>query len=82
MYDKDISAISNKHVTISSYDWGGPISPYHDLNTAIDTQLAQLTQCPSDPEERLSDNAFDLILISDCILPKLYPIEPLVKVNQ
>ena len=25
---------------------------------------------------------FDLILVSDCVLPKLYPIEPLVKVSQ
>ena len=24
---------------------------------------------------------FDLILVSDCVLPKLYPIEPLVKVG-
>lgn len=24
---------------------------------------------------------FDLILVSDCVLPKLYPIEPLVKVH-
>jgi predicted nicotinamide N-methyase len=24
---------------------------------------------------------FDLILVSDCVLPKLYPIEPLVKVR-
>ena len=23
---------------------------------------------------------FDLVLVSDCVLPKLYPIEPLVKV--
>jgi predicted nicotinamide N-methyase len=25
---------------------------------------------------------FDLILVSDCVLPKLYPIEPLVKVTR
>lgn len=25
---------------------------------------------------------FDLILVSDCVLPKLYPIEPLVKVSK
>ena len=24
---------------------------------------------------------FDIVLVSDCILPKLYPIEPLVQVN-
>ena len=27
-----------------------------------------------------TDIAYDLIIVSDCILPKLYPIEPLVKV--
>jgi hypothetical protein len=25
---------------------------------------------------------FDLVLVSDCVLPKLYPIEPLVQVRQ
>ena len=25
---------------------------------------------------------FDLVLVSDCVLPKLYPIEPLVKVRE
>ena len=27
------------------------------------------------------DAAYDLVIVSDCILPKLYPIEPLVKVR-
>lgn len=76
----------NKYVTISNYGWGDSILPLHRFNTRVhmtETTKAssgQNDQISSNLSECLSDHAFDLILISDCILPKLYPIEPLVKV--
>ncbi len=30
-------------------------------------------------EENIKDRHFDIILVADCVLPKLYPIDPLVK---
>jgi LmbE family N-acetylglucosaminyl deacetylase len=33
----------------------------------------------SPPPEHLTATALDLVIVSDCVLPKLYPIEPLVQ---
>ena len=55
--------IHNSSIKVSKYWWGDG------------TILQELQKVKGDKE---ADASFDILLVSDCVLPKLYPIEPLV----
>lgn len=50
-------------------------------NTVADPQLIQLKKYEWGRNDMDDELDFDYILVSDCVLPKLYPIEELVKVR-
>ena len=60
-------------VYIKTYDWGAP--------TAGLTMRPERSRTYTHNKRLDSMIELDLILVSDCILPKLYPIEPLVQVG-
>ena len=46
----------------------------------VSSDVVQFAEFDWDASPAHLSPPFDLILVSDCVLPKLYPIEPLVKV--
>jgi len=70
---------------------GGIISPTHVTNYSLPLVASLLTTYIPNPfrdslrssqywwgSKTLPQDAFDVVLVADCILPKLYPMEPLV----
>jgi 2-polyprenyl-3-methyl-5-hydroxy-6-metoxy-1,4-benzoquinol methylase len=54
------------------------IERFHEIDSEANVTFAEYNW--DDSAESLNP-PFDLVLVSDCVLPKLYPIEPLVKVH-
>lgn len=55
------------------------IEEYHSLGSMYGS--ASFAEYNWDESAASLNPPFDLVIVSDCVLPKLYPIEPLVKVD-
>lgn len=79
--DNEVIYINNCSIEVQQYWWGTGTLQSQFIHSSDERTTNEIRNknCSSN----IVSNCFDIILVSDCVLPKLYPIEPLIEaINQ
>jgi ribosomal protein L11 methylase PrmA len=73
-----VAYINNCAIEVQQYWWGtGTLQSQVIKSSSMNTSCVDHSDTTGDSIMKL-EGCFDVILVSDCVLPKLYPIEPLI----